>query len=140
MRRNHILILFLIMVSIESSVAQLGIRGEITPVIGWDSLKSLVQYPEIFKRAGVQGYAEVEVQYDTSGNSTNVIVVSNELFRASIVEAIKKVKWNPEVFESKRLAGSICFEIQFQLRPLESMPKRKVLIIETDYLRPHIEY
>jgi Gram-negative bacterial TonB protein C-terminal len=107
-------------------------ENEGTPVISWDSLKAMISYPEIARRAGVQGYSDVEIQIDSSGNAEQVKVIGWNLFLNSIQEAVKKVKWYPRYFNGKPYSTTAFFEIQFQLKQIIDMPKRKILMIESD--------
>ena len=101
------------------------------PAIGWDSLKSLIAYPEIAKRAGLQGYVDVAAQIDTVGNVGEVTVCGIEIFHQPIREAVRKVKWLPEIYYGSKRSAKVFFEIQFKLKQSE-MPKRTSLLIEAD--------
>ena len=103
-----------------------------TPVVGWDSLKNLIVYPEIAKRAGVQAYVDVEVQIDSGGNAQEVKIIGHELFHRSIENTVKSVKWVSGSSVGRLSLTVTSFEIQFQLKRLVEMPKRRVLMIESD--------
>lgn len=102
------------------------------PVAGWDSLKSMIPYPEIARRAGVQGYANVSVDVDENGAVGSVSVSGYGIFRPPVEETVRRVQWLPEFVNGKPVKTSVVFEIQFQLRNVQDMPKKRVLVIESD--------
>jgi outer membrane biosynthesis protein TonB len=128
-------ILFLLIVGIVSTFSQTMNRPSndpARPVIGWDSLKSMIAYPEFARRGGVQGYSDVSVDVDTAGNVSEIAVSGYGIFRKNIEDAVKKVKWLPEITNGKPKATTVLLEIQFQLKPLQDMPKRRVIVIESE--------
>ena len=70
-------------------------HADAEPAVGWDSLKSLIRYPEIARRAGVQGHATIKLQLDSSGNVTKLSVCAPDLFTGMIEQTIKGLKWLP---------------------------------------------
>lgn len=102
------------------------------PVVGWDSLKSMIPYPEIARRAGVQGYANVSVDIDENGAVGAVSVSGYGIFRPPVEETVRRVQWLPEFANGRPVKTSVVFEIQFQLKNVQDMPKKRVLIIESD--------
>ena len=102
------------------------------PAIGWDSLKGLIAYPEIARRTGVQGYSDVSVEIDSLGNVGDVEVSGFGIFNQPVKEVVKNVKWLPELSKGKPIAATVLMEIQFQLKPMREMPKRKVIVIESE--------
>ncbi|MFA6540242.1 MAG: energy transducer TonB [Bacteroidota bacterium] len=102
------------------------------PEIGWEAFKSMIPYPEIAKRAGVQGYSNASVKLDTAGAVLSVSISGYGIFDKPIEEAVKKVQWLPELDNGKPRETTVIFEVQFQLKSLQDMPKKKILIIESD--------
>lgn len=102
------------------------------PAVGWDSLKNMIIYPEIAQRAGIQGYANVAVDLTASGTIESVSVSGYGIFSSNIEQIVKNLKWMPEVQNGKPVRSTVVFELQFQLRNIQDMPKKRVLIIESD--------
>lgn len=102
------------------------------PVIGWDSLKSMIVYPEIARRAGVQGYANVSADIDEAGKIVSVVVSGHGIFKSNIEDVVKKVQWKPEMNNGKAVKSSVVFEIQYQIKNIQDMPKKRVLVIESE--------
>jgi len=87
------------------------------PVIGWDSLKSLIKYPEVAQRSGLDGFADVSITIDSVGEINNVqIYSSQQLFDAPIREALYKTKWIPAKYQWKYINGQVSFPIHFILK------------------------
>lgn len=102
------------------------------PAAGWDSLKSQIAYPEIARRAGVQGYSNVSVEIDENGKVLTVSVSGQGIFRSNIEEVVKASRWLPEINNGKAVKSTVVFELQFQLKNIQDMPKKRVLIIESE--------
>jgi TonB family protein len=86
------------------------------PLIGWDSLKSLIVYPDLARRAGLEGFVDVQFNVDTNGNASKIIVTaSHEQFYSCVKEVVKNVKWNCRTFEGRRIEQVIQFPIHFML-------------------------
>jgi len=102
------------------------------PVIGWDSLKSLITYPEVARRTGVQGFSNVSVELDSAGNVSDVEVSGFGIFNQAVKEVVQSAKWFPEISSGKAKATILLLEFQFQLKPAQKMPKKKVVIIEAE--------
>jgi len=130
---KSILVFTLILTLHNNLLSQDKQKTDGTPIVGWDSLKSMIGYPEIAKRAGIQGFADVEVQIDSTGTAQEVNVTGGyNIFVRSIQDAVKKVKWYPSYSLGNPHRITTYFQIEFQLKQLEHMPKRKVLIIKSD--------
>jgi len=102
------------------------------PAVGWDSLKNMIAYPEIARRAGVQGYANVSMELTETGAVESVSISGYGIFSSNIEEIVKKLQWLPEMQNGKSVRATVVFELQFQLRSMQDMPKKRVLIIESD--------
>ena len=125
-------VLLLAVGCIFSQTANRPANDPARPVIGWDSLKSLIAYPEIARRTGVQGYSDVSVEVDSAGNVGEIEVSGFGIFNQPVKNVMKKVKWLPEISNGRTKASTVLLEIQFQLKPLKEMPKRKVIVIESE--------
>ena len=104
---------------------------EARPEIGWDSLKSLIVYPEIARRAGIEDIARVSVEIDSLGNVTSVDFGGYGIFSNSVKSTLQKVKWIPETYNGKMRASEVVFDVQFQLREQKKFPTRRMLMIES---------
>ncbi len=104
---------------------------EAKPEIGWDSLKSLIVYPELARRAGVEDIARVSVEIDSLGNVTAIDFGGYGIFSNSVKSTLRKVKWIPETFYGKKRASEVVFDVQFQLQDKKNFPKRRMLMIES---------
>ena len=104
---------------------------EAKPEIGWDSLKSLIVYPEIARRTGVEDIARVSVEIDSLGNVTAIDFGGYGVFSNSVKATLRKIKWIPETYNGKKRSSEVVFDIQFQLQEKKKFPKRRVLVIES---------
>ncbi len=118
------------------TVAQSSTVVEAHPAVSWDSLRSLMVYPEIARRAGVEDIARVKVDVDANGNVTNVEFAGYGIFSESVKSAIYKVRWIPETQNGTAKTSQIVFDVQFQLKDIKNFPKRRVLTVEADALGP----
>ena len=103
---------------------------EAQPEIGWDSLKSLIEYPEIARRAGIEDIARINVEIDSLGNVTAIDFGGYGIFSNSVKSTLRKIKWIPESYKGERRASQVIFDVQFQLQDRKNFPKRRVLTIE----------
>ncbi len=103
---------------------------EAKPEIGWDSLKSLIVYPEIARRAGVEDIARVSVEIDSLGTVTAIDFGGYGIFSSSVKSTLRKIKWIPETYNGRKRASEVVFDVQFQLQEQKKFPKRRVLEIE----------
>ncbi len=128
-------IIVVLLIAASCMFSQTGTRpanDPARPAIGWDSLKSLISYPEIAKRTGVQGYSDVSVEIDSAGNVGDVEVSGFGIFNEPVKKVVKNAKWLPEISKGKPKATTVLLEVQFQLKPKKELPKRKVIIIESE--------
>ncbi|MEW5798224.1 MAG: energy transducer TonB [Bacteroidota bacterium] len=101
------------------------------PAVGWDSFKEMIIYPEIARRAGVEGISNIAVKLDTSGAVIDIMISGYDIFDSSIEQAIRKARWLPEIENGKPKPASLFFDVQFQYRNTKG-PVRRTLIIEAD--------
>ena len=104
---------------------------EAKPEIGWDSLKSLIVYPEIARRAGIEDIARVNVEIDADGNVIAVDFGGAGIFSNSVKSTLRTIKWIPETYNGKKRGSQIVFDVQFQIQDMKNFPKRRVLLIES---------
>ncbi len=104
---------------------------EAMPEIGWDSLKSLIVYPEIARRAGVEDIARVNVEIDSLGNVTAIDFGGYGIFSNSVKSTLRKIKWVPETYKGQKRSSQVVFDVQFQIQDKKNFPKRRVLMIES---------
>ncbi len=127
---KQIFVVFLLAVSCMYAQPMRGNQSA-KPAVGWDSLKSLMSYPEIARRAGVEATSNVAVKIDSAGNVVDIMISGYNIFDSAIENAVKKVKWQPEMDNNKRRASSVFFDVQFRYKTTTDSQKR-TLIIETD--------
>ena len=75
------------------------------PVIGWDSLRSKMIYPEIGRRAHVEGAFRASIEVDSTGNLADLRITSlnyqhafnqsDSLFSNYVEQVIRKAQWHP---------------------------------------------
>ncbi len=104
---------------------------EARPVIGWDSLKSLIVYPEIARRAGIEDVARVNVEIDALGKVVSVEFGGSGIFSNSVKSILRKIQWIPETLNGKKRSSQVVFDVQFQLQDMKNFPKHRLLLIES---------
>ena len=109
------------------------------PVIGWDSLASLVQFTEIFKRAGIEGAFRSQLTIDSAGvierirttplNSEHSNNKIDSAFVFRIEQSIRSTPWLPGTEKGVRTRMSISIPFLFYLNLRNPT---KVVIINAD--------
>ncbi|MHB1049525.1 MAG: energy transducer TonB [Bacteroidota bacterium] len=132
MKTPNLIFLVLLIVSIGTAQTTSPVTDAARPAAGWDSLKSMITYPEIARRAGVQGYVNVSVELSETGKVESVLISGYGIFNSNVEEIVKKMKWIPEMRNGKPVKTTVVFELQFQLKNYQDMPKKRVIIIESD--------
>ncbi len=74
MKTQNLIFLVLLIVSIGTAQTPPMVTDAARPAAGWDSLKSMITYPEIARRAGVQGYVNVSVELSETGTVESVSI------------------------------------------------------------------
>jgi len=106
-------ILFTLLFTFASAIAQ-DYRAH--PVIGWDSLSASIRYPEILRRAGVEGAANVIAKFDSTGAIDTILVTANhEVFRHSIEYTLRSTKWHPGMYRGKATPSAAFFNVHFYI-------------------------
>lgn len=90
-----------------------------TPIGGFAAIQRNLKYPEIARKAGVEGKVLVHVRVDKKGNviSTKILQsLGNNGCDEAAVEAIKKVKWKPAYQRDKPVTVWIAIPVVFKLK------------------------
>jgi len=96
----------------------IAVDGMPSPIGGMAAIQKHIVYPEIAKRAGIQGRVFVKAFIDSVGN-----VAKAEIIRGigagcdeAAVEAVKKVKFNPGLHKGKHVGVQVTVPILFKLQ------------------------
>ncbi len=77
-------------------------------------------YPEIARKAGIEGSVWVKVLVDRSGNVKDALIAkesgANAGFEEAALEAAKQCKWKPAMQNKQPVALWVTYEIKFQLK------------------------
>jgi len=91
-----------------------------TPVGGFKAIGKHLVYPELARKAGIEGKVMVEVKINLDGSVSEAKVLeslgeSNGCDEAAIL-ALKSVKWKPALKDDKPVACSVKIPLQFKLK------------------------
>jgi len=89
------------------------------PGVDYAKLQSLVVYPDLARRAGVEGKVVVRVLVDKDGSVRRMFIEAsdNELLNQAAMDAIKKYgKFTPAIQNDQPIMVWIAIPIQFKLR------------------------
>ena len=103
--------------------------SETSPSVGWDAFKASIAYPEIARRAGVQGNVDVAVSFDSTGTVTDIKTVGYGIFEQPIRDAVKQAKWMQPNAQKGKPFETAFFTVEFKLKQ-GIQPARRVLRIE----------
>ena len=92
-----------------------------SPIIGWDSLKSIIErpetYPEIPKRAGMIGQISLIVVVDSIGAlieiKPNHVRGLDSLFIPPLEKILRSIKWIPGSLNGKRINNVATLDFTF---------------------------
>ena len=90
-----------------------------SPIGGFGAIQKNLKYPEIARKAGVEGRVMVHVQIDTKGNVVNtkiLLSLGNNGCDEAAVEAIKKVKWKPAMQRDRPVKVWVSIPVVFRLK------------------------
>ncbi len=88
-----------------------------SPVIGWDSLQSLITYPELLRGTGFEGGASVSVDVDSNGVVDTVRIFANSPeFERTIRSAMAKTNWLPATHNRRPVYSFVAFNIHFYVK------------------------
>jgi TonB family protein len=86
------------------------------PVIGWDSLLHTITYPELCRRANIEGKGTVRVTIDTNGTIASIVFKDLvELFQDSIKSAFERTAWSPGLYDGRPKSIEIMVPVEFYL-------------------------
>lgn len=91
------------------------------PIGGWEALQERVVYPEIARKAGVEGNVIIYAHIDTKGNviGTRVLKSLGAGCDEAAIEAIKATKWKPAKQRDMPVAVWVSITIRFRLEDLQ---------------------
>lgn len=89
-----------------------------SPIGGMASIQQNIRYPEIAKRAGIEGTVYIAVDIDEKGNVTNTNIMQGigAGCDEAAIDAIKQVKFKPAIKDSIPVKYRITIPIQFKLQ------------------------
>lgn len=89
-----------------------------SPIGGMASIQQNIRYPEIAKRAGIEGTVYIAVDIDENGNVTNTNIMQGigAGCDEAAIDAIKQVKFKPAIKDSIPVKYRITIPIQFKLQ------------------------
>jgi len=90
------------------------------PIGGFAAVQKNLNYPEISRRAGIQGMVIVQVLVDSTGEVTDTKIAkslgTDNGCDEAAVEAIKKTKWEPAYRRDKAVKVWVSIPVQFKLK------------------------
>ena len=88
------------------------------PVGGWAAVQKNLVYPELARKAGVEGRVTVSVHIDTEGNVVETKIeksLGDNGCDEAAVAAIKSAKWTPAKQRGKSVAVWVTLPVEFKL-------------------------
>ncbi len=87
------------------------------PVGGLAVIQKNVRYPELMKRAGIEGMVTVEAFIDKNGNvaGTKIITGVHSVLDKEAAEAVAKTKFTPGKFQGNAVETRLTVPIRFRL-------------------------
>lgn len=89
------------------------------PIGGFGAIQSKLVYPEIARKAGIEGQVTIYAHIDEKGNvkDTKILVpLGNSGCNEAAVAAIKAVKWKPAKQRDKPVAVWVSIPVKFKLK------------------------
>ena len=89
------------------------------PIGGFSAIQKKLEYPEIARKAGIEGKVIIYAKINTQGVviSTKVIkALGNSGCNEAAIKAIKAVKWKPAMQRDKPVTVWVSVPVQFKLR------------------------
>ena len=89
-----------------------------SPIGGMSAIQKNIHYPEIAKRAGIEGTVYITVDIDENGNVTNTNVLQGigSGCDEAAIDAIKQVKFKPAIRDNIPVKYKITIPIKFKLQ------------------------
>ncbi len=126
---------FVIVILLYSHLCLSQINSGPSPTIGWDSLKTLLKYPELARRAGLEGKAIVTVIVNSKGDFMGLNVSSeSQIFADLIKHVLPDIKWNPAMKNGQAVQSTMTFPVNFILNEQYEGP---CLIIKGQWKQQH---
>ncbi|MFH1213100.1 MAG: energy transducer TonB, partial [Candidatus Neomarinimicrobiota bacterium] len=88
------------------------------PVGGFKAIQENLVYPEKAKQAGIEGTTVIQARVDEKGDIEKAVVLQssgNDELDAAAIEALKKTKFKPAVFDKKPVGVYILIPVMFNL-------------------------
>jgi len=132
---NRFFFIVLILIGLNSTYSQSRVWIEDSteyfppqPSIGWDSLKSLIQYPEIYNRAGIEQSQSIVAFISSQGKIDSVNYRKMyQVFIQWVDSAIYSTTWLPGKFKGIPIDTSITIRIAFKLYDSENAPPINII-------------
>lgn len=89
------------------------------PIGGFAAIQKNLKYPEIARKAGIEGTVIIYAKISTKGKVINTKVVKplgNSGCNEAAINAIKKVKWKPAMQRDKPVTVWVSVPVKFKLR------------------------
>jgi len=90
-----------------------------TPIGGFPAIQKNLEYPEIARKAGVEGTVFIKVLVDAKGNVVDTDVIKslgNNGCDEAAIKAIKSVKWKPAMQRDKPVKVWVSIPVRFELK------------------------
>lgn len=92
------------------------------PIGGIEAIQSKIKYPEIARKAGIQGQVVIHVLVDEKGIPSELKILrsaGHEELDEAAIEAVKKTRFTPAIHEGKAVKFWMAIPIKFQLASKE---------------------
>jgi len=89
------------------------------PIGGFTAIQRKLKYPEIARKAGIEGTVTVQAQISQKGKVINtriLVPLGNSGCNEAAVEAIKAVKWRPAKQRDKPVTVWVSIPVRFKLK------------------------
>jgi len=109
-----------------------------SPVVGISKVHELIAYPEIGKRAILEGDVILSIMIDTLGNAKDMVLLkaAHAMFNETAINSLKNIKFNPGIKNGKPVEVRIAFPISFVINrklnvPIDTLIFRKSACLGT---------
>lgn len=102
----------------KSDLFLIDVDNKSEPIGGMQSIFKNIKYPEIAKRAGIQGKVLVRAYIDEKGNVVDVKILksAHEALDSAAVSAVLKTKFKPGMLNGKTVKTQVAIPIVFTLK------------------------
>ena len=135
----HVMVLVIACVCTSSAQVIKGLYPfSAEPSIGWDSLRTRINFPYLESVSRFNGMATVSVDLDSMGRVTNMAVkATSDQVESSIRTALRGILWKPpRDSEGQPISGFILFQVSFNLL---GTPGVTTLSVEAEPTQPHAD-